>query len=249
MFDHANTQITLIVTTFFVAGVVKGVTGMGLPTVAMAVLGAMLSPLTAAALLIVPSFVTNVWQLLAGPRLTGLVRRLWPMLIMITIGTLAGSMLLTAVDPGLTTIGLGVALIIYAGYTLFAQPFSISLAWEAKLSPMIGLTTGFVTGATGVFVIPAVPYVQALDLERDEFVQALGLSFTVSTIALGVALLSYGAAPIGNLLISTLAVVPALLGMAAGQAIRTRISPQLFRRIFLIFLLLLGAEMTFRPLI
>lgn len=66
--------------TFLLAGTVKGVTGMGLPTVAMALLGAMMSPVAAAAMLIVPSFVTNLWQLLSGPDVSGLLRRLWPMM-------------------------------------------------------------------------------------------------------------------------------------------------------------------------
>lgn len=240
--------LAAIAATFFVAGIVKGVTGMGLPTVAMGVLGSLLSPLTAAALLLVPSFVTNVWQLLAGPRFGAIARRLWPMMIAIVIGTIAGSALLTGGNTDLTTAGLGIALIVYAAYTLLAQPFRVPSQWEPWLSPIIGILTGLVTGATGVFVIPAVPYIQSLGFERDDLVQALGLSFTVSTIALAVGLLWHGAAPMGNLMTSTLAVAPALLGMAAGQAVRTRISPLLFRRLFLIFLLLLGLEMAVHSL-
>ncbi|MEH3121641.1 MAG: sulfite exporter TauE/SafE family protein [Sphingomonas phyllosphaerae] len=243
MLDYSLPLIAAIVATFFAAGVVKGVTGMGLPTVAMGVLGSLLSPLAAAALLLVPSFVTNVWQLLAGPRFGMLIRRLWPMMLTIVLGTVFGSMLLTGGRTELTTIGLGVALVIYAAYTLLAKPLHVSPRWEPWLSPVIGFVTGLVTGATGVFVIPAVPYIQSLDLERDDLVQALGLSFTVSTIALAIGLFWHGAAPVGNVLTSTLAVIPALLGMAAGQVIRTRISPQLFRRLFLVFLLLLGIQM------
>ncbi|MBT2245866.1 sulfite exporter TauE/SafE family protein [Sphingobium sp. BHU LFT2] len=249
MFDYSLSLFAAIVATFFVAGVVKGVTGMGLPTVAMGVLGSLLSPLAAAALLLVPSFVTNVWQLLAGPRFAMLVRRLWPMMLTIVLGTVFGSMLLTGGQTELTTIGLGVALIIYAAYTLLAKPLHVSAKWEPWLSPVVGLVTGLVTGATGVFVIPAVPYIQSLDLERDYLVQALGLSFTISTIALGIGLFWHDAAPVGNLLTSTLAIVPALLGMAAGQVIRERISAQLFRRLFLIFLLLLGLEMALHGLL
>lgn len=249
MFNYSLLLIAAIVATFFVAGVVKGVTGMGLPTVAMGVLGSMLSPLAAAALLLVPSFVTNVWQLLAGPRFGTPIRRLWPMMLTIVLGTVFGSMLLTGGRTEFTTIGLGVALVIYAAYTLLAKPLHVSPRWERWLSPVIGLVTGLVTGATGVFVIPAVPYIQSLDLERDDLVQALGLSFTVSTIALAIGLFWHGAAPVGNLLTSTLAVIPVLLGMAAGQVIRTRISPQLFRRLFLIFLLLLGLEMALHGLL
>lgn len=248
MSDYSLPVIAAIITTFFAAGIVKGVTGMGLPTVAMGVLGSLLSPLAAAALLLVPSFVTNVWQLSAGPKFGLLIHRLWPMMLTIFIGTVFGSMMLTGGTTALTTVCLGIALIIYAAYALLAKPLHVSLTWEPWLSPVVGLITGLVTGATGVFVIPAVPYIQSLDLERDDLVQALGLSFTVSTIALAIGLCWHGASPIGNLLTSTLAVVPALIGMAAGRLIRARISPQLFRRLFLIFLLLLGFEMAFRGL-
>ena len=64
--------------------------------------------------------------------------------------------------------------------------------------PAIGLATGLVTAATGVFVIPAVPYLQALGMEKEELVRALGISFLVSTIALAVALGSSGALQQGS---------------------------------------------------
>ncbi|WP_185983759.1 sulfite exporter TauE/SafE family protein [Aureimonas mangrovi] len=241
-------QIILVAATFVLAGLVKGVTGMGLPTVAMGILGALIAPLAAAALLLVPSFVTNVWQLLAGPSFGLLARRLWPMMAALVAGTLAGTGLLASGDGALTTTALGIALVIYAGYTLAARPFAVPGAWERWASPLVGLVTGLVTGATGVFVIPAVPYLQALRLERDELVQALGLSFTVSTLALAAGLAGRGAIPQDQMVASLLLVAPALAGMAAGQAIRNRISPAAFRRVFLVGLLLLGAEMASRPL-
>lgn len=234
--------------TFFAAGIVKGVTGMGLPTVAMGVLGALISPLAAASLLIVPSFVTNLWQLLAGPGFGRLLRRLWPMMLAIAVGTTLGSSWLAGGDTRSATLALGAALLVYSGYALLARPLSVPQRLEPWLSPVIGLTTGMVTGGTGVFVIPAVPYLQALGLGKDELVQALGLSFTVSTIALAAALGARGAFQIDSLALSALAVLPALAGMRVGQAIRDRISPPLFRRGLLICLLLLGAEMILRSL-
>lgn len=249
MLTHSSLAVlAAIIATFFAAGIVKGVTGMGLPTVAMGVLGSLLSPVAAAALLLAPSFVTNVWQLFAGPQFGAIARRLWSMMITIIIGTLIGSRLLTGGNTGLATAGLGIALVIYAAYTLVAKPLKIPVRSQTWLSPLIGLLTGLMTGATGLFVIPAVPYIQSLDFKRDDLVQALGLSFTVSTIALGAGLLWHGAVPAADLLTSTLAVIPALIGMATGQVIRTRISPQLFRRLFLVFLVLLGLEMSLRGL-
>jgi uncharacterized membrane protein YfcA len=247
---EASTQFVLIITlTFFLAGIVKGVTGMGLPTVAMGILGAILQPVAAASILIIPSFVTNVWQLFAGPGFAVLASRLWPMMLGIVIGTVAGSSLLTSANTGWTTTGLGAALALYAGFSLLARPLSVPARMERWLSPVVGLTTGVITGGTGVFVIPAVPYLQALGLNRDNLIQALGLSFTISTVALAIGLARGGALHPGNIATSGLAIVPALMGMWFGQRIRQHISVATFRRWFLICLVLLGLELTIRPVL
>lgn len=240
-------EIALVALVFVLAGLVKGVTGMGLPTVAMGLLGALMSPLAAAALLIAPSFVTNVWQLLAGPRFGALVRRLWPMMAGVFLATIAGGSVLAGGNARLTTAALGAALVLYAAHALLARPLRVPPRAEPWLSPLVGVATGLVTGGTGVFVIPAVPYLQALGLEKDDLVQALGLSFTISTLALAVGLGARGAIAPPDLAASALAVAPALAGMALGGAVRARLSPARFRRWFLLFLLLLGAEMLTRP--
>jgi uncharacterized membrane protein YfcA len=238
--------ICLLFVTFLGAGVVKGVTGMGLPTVAMGVLGATMSPLTAAAILIIPSFVTNVWQMLAGRGTLRLMRRLWAMMLCIVIGTLLGTRLLVIVDPVWSGRSLGLALIAYAAYALFLPTLSVPERLESWLSPVIGIVTGLLTGATGVFTLPAVPYVQ-LGLQKDELVQALGLSFTVSTVALAGGLFAQGAFRLDQLGLSLLAVLPALVGMWLGSIVRQKISPKAFRRCFLLFLVVLGLELTLHP--
>jgi uncharacterized membrane protein YfcA len=225
---------------------VKGVTGMGLPTVAMGVLGAIIPPVAAASMLIIPSLVTNVWQLFAGPRFAVLALRLWPMMLGIVAGTVAGSSLLISTNTGWTTTALGAALALYSAFSLLGRPLSVPARAERWLSPVVGLTTGMVTGGTGVFVIPAVPYLQALGLNRDDLVQALGLSFTISTIALAIGLARGGAFHFGSIATSALAIVPALMGMWFGQWIRQHIAAATFRRWFLICLVLLGLELTIR---
>ncbi len=112
MFDLHTISFLLI---FIAAGLVKGVTGMGLPTVAMGLLGLLMPPQAAAALLVLPSLLTNLWQLLAGPALAQIVRRLWLMMTGIIIGTLAGSSLLIGLNPRWSALALGAALIVYAG--------------------------------------------------------------------------------------------------------------------------------------
>lgn len=247
MFESSHFFFSLLILTFLAAGLVKGVTGMGLPTVAMGLLSVVMPPAAAAAMLVIPSFVTNVWQWLAGPDTAGLLRRLWPMMASIVLGTVAGAALLVRVDPLWSGLALGIALLVYASYALVSPALSIPARVEPWLSPIVGLVTGAVTGATGVFVMPAVPYLQALGLDKDELVQALGLSFTVSTVALAAGLLMHGAFRLDQLGLSALVIVPALAGMWLGQKIRARISPRRFRQFFLLFLGLLGLELVSRP--
>ena len=239
----------LLLVVFLLAGVVKGVTGMGLPTVAMGLLGGVLSPVAAAAMLFIPTFITNIWQLLAGPSLGRSLRRFWPMMLAVVVTTVFAAALLVRVDPVWSRVALGAALIVYAAYALLAPVLRVPARLERWLSPLVGAVSGVMTGATGVFVMPAVPYLQSLGMDREELVQVLGLSFTVSTIALTTGLLLHGAFGLPQLGLSTLAVLPALAGMWLGQRIRQRISAKAFRACFLGFLLVLGLELVVRPLL
>jgi uncharacterized membrane protein YfcA len=103
-----------------------------------------------------------------------------------------------------------------------------------------------VTAATGIYVIPAGPYLQAIGLKRDELVQALGLSFTVSTVALAAVLAFDGALQIAIAGVSALAVVPALAGMWLGQWLRARVDPERFRIYFLVALFAIGIHLIVR---
>jgi uncharacterized membrane protein YfcA len=240
-------KLVLISLVFVLAGLVKGVVGLGLPTVAVGLLGMMMAPREAAALLVVPSLVTNVWQLAAGPAAGALARRLWPMLAGIAVGTIAGGLLLPASVSEDAVAALGGALIMYAAAGLASFTLHVAPSGERAASPVVGLVTGAVTAATGVFVIPAVPYLQGLKLERDMLVQALGLAFTTSTVALAASLLLGGQFAPAAAGMSFYALVPALAGMLLGQWIRSRIEPALFRRCFFAGLLMLGLHLMLRP--
>lgn len=151
-------HLLLILVTFLLAGMVKGVVGLGLPTIAVGLLGLVMAPLQAAALLIIPSMVTNIWQLCDGRSPLPMLRRLWPMLLGILCGTLLVAALLQSLDlPGATR-WLGVALVVYALLGLAKVHFRVERTKEGWLSPAIGALTGAITAVTGVFVIPAVPY-------------------------------------------------------------------------------------------
>ncbi|MFQ6348135.1 sulfite exporter TauE/SafE family protein [Pseudomonas sp. R11F] len=243
-YQNIGPALTLwVVGTFLLAGTVKGVIGLGLPTVAMGLLGLAMLPAQAAALLIIPSMVTNLWQLAFGGHLSDLLKRLWPMLLLIFLGTGLGTQWL-GMDGGHGAVrALGAALLVYALSGLCLPTFKVKPETERWLGPVCGLITGVITSATGVFVIPAVPYLQAMGLNRDQLVQALGLSFSVSTLALAAGLLWRGTLGAGEINASLLAMLPALLGMWLGQVVRQRISAAVFKRVFFVGMALLGGHL------
>lgn len=247
-------EITLILTValvFLLAGLVKGVLGLGLPTVAIGLLGAVMRPAEAAALLVVPTLVTNLWQLFTGPSVTGLIRRLWPMMAGLCLGTALGQWAdlgLSGGHAGRASTALGGILILYAVIGLAKVRLHVRPGAEPWAGPLAGTVTGVISGATGVFVIPSVPYLQAIGLNRDDLVQALGLTFTVATLALAAGLARDGEMGASTTLASLLALAPALLGVVAGGWVRQAVQPETFRRWFFIGLIGLGVHLLLKGL-
>ena len=231
---------------FLLAGVVKGTVGFGFSTVAIGLLGVMMPPAQAATLLLMPALVTNVWQMDASSKLTQAAKRFGWMLVAIFVGTFLGVGKLTGATPHFATAALGAVIALYGAVGLLTVRLTITSAAEQWLSPLVGLTTGVITGATGVFVMPVAPYLNSLGMSRDELVQTLGLAFTASTLALGAGLWSGGAVEMPLIEISLAALPPALAGMLVGRLIRRHLQPSAFHRWFHIGLLILGLAMLAR---
>ena len=199
-----------------------------------------MTPLQAAAVLVLPSFLTNVWQAAVGPSLMSAVRRLWPMLLGICLGTWAGAGFMTGANSEYGRALLGGALVIYAATGFRATQVTIQKAHELWLGPVAGALTGLITGATGVSVIPVASYLQSIGLEKEELVQALGLSFTVSMLALTANIARAGALNVAVAAPAVVALAAACAGMWIGQILRVRLSPAIFRSCFFVGLFLLG---------
>jgi uncharacterized protein len=239
-------MLAAIAGAYVLAGFVKGVIGLGLPTVAIGVLGLLMTPAQAAAILVVPSLATNVWQFVAGGDLLALLRRLWPLLVGTCIGTWIGVLLLPSGSTAEATVWLGAALAVYAAFGLINIEFSVPPRAEGWLGLLAGIATGAVTVATGIFALPGVPFIHALGFDRHRLVQALGLSFTVSTVTLAMALGYSGEMRPALAGPALVALAAALVGMMVGQVVRGRVRAETFRRFFFLGLLLLGAHLALR---
>ena len=184
--------VAVVALTFLVAGFVKGVVGLGLPTVALAALTATLGLHPAMALVLAPSLATNLFQ---------------------------------------------------ATYSLLSLAHfrpSIPSSLEAWIAPPLGVVNGVLTGLTGAFVVPSVFYLQALGMERNFLVQAMGTMFLFSTVCMTLALGGQAFLTVDLALLSSAAVIPAMGGMVIGRRLSRRLSEEMFKKLLFAALLLLG---------
>lgn len=240
--------LALVGLVFVIAGAVKGLSGMGLPTVSMALLGLLMPPASAAALMVLPSLATNVAQCL-GPHARMLARRLWPMW-----AALAGAAVFSPLPDlgsaqGTAVLLLGGVLVAYGAWGLRRPALPPPGRHARWLGAAAGGLAGLLTAATGVFVMPMVPYLQSLALERDALIQALGLSFTVATLALAVRLGRIGIAATGpDAAACTVALAGAFAGLWLGSRLRGRLPAATFQRALYAVFVLLGAAILGRGL-
>lgn len=231
------------------AGFVKGVVGLGLPTVSLGLLTAVFGLKAAIALMLVPSFATNLVQGLIGGQLREIMRRLWLLLVVACIAIWMSSALLAGADTVLLSVVLGLSLCLYSGLSLSRPQVQAPAEKERWLSPLVGAINGGLTGLTGSFVVPGVLYLQALGFPRDTFIQAMGVLFTVSTVALAASMSGRGILPADLGILSCVGLIPAFAGMYIGQKVRKRLSEERFRQVFFISVGILGGYIILRSVI
>lgn len=240
--------IALVAVTYVLAGIVKGVTGLGIPIIGVALVAPVLGMQTAVAVLLVPSIVTNLWQAVVGGAFVRIVRRLWPMLITACIGIWFGSGILAAADGRFLIFFFGVFLIVYTTIALIKAKLPSPGMWETWLTPVMGAAGGVVFGMTGSFMVPGTLYVQSLGLARDQFVQALGIVFvTISSVMMG-ALAQRAMLSPEMVVLSVGALLPTILGMVLGQNLRRFLTEEQFTRVVLVVIMIAGFYMVGRSI-
>lgn len=238
--------IAYVLAVYLLAGCLKGVVGLGLPTISLALLATVLGLKEAMILLIIPSFITNLVQAISGPNFIIIVRRIWFFLLPLCLLAWWSTGILIEANTAVLKAGLGGILIIYAIISLGDVRIKSFGKYEFWMAPFFGGLTGISTGLTGTFAVPGVFYLQALGLKKDAFVQAMGICFTVATAALAVSLGGRGVVSEELIILSAVAVIPALIGMKVGSKIRKNLPETMFRKFFFIALLFLGGWISFR---
>ncbi len=235
--------ISFAVAGLFLAGIVKGATGIGYSSCALPFLVASLGLQPAIVLLVVPAMASNLAVLFTTGSLSAATKRFWPLYLATFPGILGGVMLLSLADKRIPTQILGFIISAYVIQAWLKPDFTLkpSIAQAAKVP--VGFVNGVLTGFTGSQVMPLMPYMLALKLDSDMFVQAVNISVVIASVFLGFGLWISGMMTVQQLGFSILAAVPALIGVQLGNWARGHIPQQHFRSLVLAVLLFIGVTL------
>ena len=214
---------------FMLAGTIKGLVGLGLPTVAIALMSLMLTLPEAMALLVLPTIFSNVWQATVGGNFRVILRRHWPLIVPLAVMLYLTMWLFGQKGPNWAFLVLGAVLILYGAMGLMRFRLRVSKGLEKPLAPVIGAVSGFIAALVGVPVVPLMPYLQALAIKPSEIVQTLGVVLCATSFTLAASLIHFGMFDRPHALLSAGAVVPSIAGMWLGQRIRAGLSIEQFR--------------------
>lgn len=236
----------LAAASLFVAGVIKGATGIGYVSCALPFLVMITGLQQAMVIVLAPAMATNVVVALTAGHLREALKFMWPFYAAILPGVAAGLTLMLLVEQRVAVAGLGAIMILYSVFSLAKPAVIIPARWQSPLKVPAGFLNGVVTGLTGSQVMPLLPYVLGLHLAPSLSVQVVNLAVIVSTVVVGIGLAAGGLLSATLLWLSCVAVVPAVAGTALGSYLRALLPVESFRAVTLAVLAAMGASMIVR---
>lgn len=240
--------LLLALATFLLAGTIKGLVGIGLPTASVGILAQFTDPRHVIALLLLPALVTNAWQVYRSNILKKSVAELWPFAsaLMVTIWIFA--LLAAKVPTDLLVLGIGCVIVLFVLTNLFSEPFHIPRHLDRPVQVLAGAIAGAMGGLTSIWAPPMVIYFLARRLPKDEFVGASGLLILAGTVPLIAGYWQAGLMTPTLAGMSALMILPTLLGFAIGEKLRAFFSAEQFRYLVLVVFLLMGLNLVKRVL-
>jgi len=236
------------VAVYVLAGLVKGTIGIGLPTAGVSLTAQFTDVRIAIALALMPMLLTNVWQVYRTRQDTHKIRRFWPLLVCMLLGIALFAFAAPSVPLHITTLILGATVLLFASVSLLSEIPQISQRYDKKLQIFAGFSAGFMGGITGVWAPPIVMYMSAVRVDKATFVAVVGVLLMTGSAVLCLAYGSVGLLTRGQAIASLILVIPAIIGFAIGEKLRGQIEEELFKKLVLLFFLVMGLNLIRRGL-
>lgn len=231
---------------FFIASFLKGLTGLGFSTICLGFLAVFMDLRLAIPLVFLPSLSSNIMVMADAGRFFEALKRFWPLYLSALPGLVAGILFLDSSRSELPKAVLGTVMFIYGIWGLKNRIIQLSEKREKQLLVPVGLLSGLVNGATGSQIMPIMPYLLSLKMDRDIFVQTINCAFTFNTLIMITGLGKLGMLTLPTLYLSAGGILPVALGIFLGGKIRKRVTEEIYRKAVLILLIALGISLTSR---
>lgn len=228
---------------FLGSAFLKGITGLGFSTLALPIMASVVDLKLAIPLVIVPSLTSNILVMKEAGHFTESCKRFWPLYISAVPGLIIGLWLLNTVESTSARTVLGAVLTVYALWALSQKTFSLSQTTARVLAPPVGIITGVVNGLTGSQVFPVMPYLLSLGLDKNRFIQAINIGFTFSSLIMLTGLGRLGLLSWELIILAVIGIVPVWVGIKVGGLIRQRLSEGIYRKLVLVFLVVVGLKL------
>lgn len=240
--------IVISVVVFLVAGTVKGIAGIGLPSASLSLLVQFTDPRIAIALLLGPLLFSNIWQVYRGGRVWQSCRHLLPFAATCCVFTWLAARQVANIPAEPLIFILGSSIVLFAALNFLKPLPPILPRWDRPIQVMAGALAGVLGGLTAIWGPPMIMYLLAKRLSNDDFVRFTGFLFLVGSIPL---LLGYWEAGLINFdlsIASLLMVAPTLIGFSLGERLRHRFDRQQFRLFVLILFAVMGLNLIRRAI-
>jgi hypothetical protein len=191
---------------------------------------------------------TNVTQAAEGGHTLAAIQRIWPILILLIVGTLIGVHLLVTIDRRLLNLMLGICFLGLAALLVVMPRVRLAPATARWMGPFVGLGSGVIGGMSAMFGPPMIAYLVGLGTEPDSFVKQMAIFAFTAAVTMLLTLGGSGALSGVDLAVSAGAIVPIHIGMPLGRWLRRRIPPGVFRALVLIILAVSGVDLLHRAL-
>lgn len=230
------------------AGTIKGFVGLGLPTVAMALLTLKLDPRTAISLILMPLFLSNLWQMLRGDDFYGVVQRYWRFAIVLACSVGLTVFLSQSTSERTLMFCLGVIVLLFVFFSWRDLVPEIPAHADRGVEIALAAIAGVMGGLTAAWAAPLAIYLKAKRVSPDEFVQASGFLISAGSVPLLIMFVFVGHSDLETVGLSAVLLVPTLAGFTLGERLRRGIDPKLFNTVLMVVFLVLGLNLIYRSL-
>ena len=228
---------------FFVAGIIQGLFGMGLPAVGIAMLSIFLPPLQAIGLNIIPIFLVSLFQIFQSGNPANIIHKYRIFVIAsIIVGFSISFLVIFLGDRVLMTLLAGVV-IIFSLNNIFGKRMFISDHYDKIWQLFFGVIAGIVGGLTSILGVVGVFYLSMKNLKPKEFVSGNGLLIFVGCLSVGAGYIFSGILQTYMIGPSLLGTLSALVGFVLGSYLRNFLSPENFYKIIWFLFLITGLRL------